>query len=95
MSKPTIKPRGQYILVKQDTPEDRENQFGLLMPSNVEQEQKSQGEVYAVSEQIKDIKKGDKVIYGMFAGEQLKVKENLKEVDYKLIHSDDIIAFIS
>lgn len=89
-----IIPRGKYVLVKTAGKEALQNEFGLLVPANEERESKAQGEVVAVSKQVADIKKGNQVIYGQFAGEQLKVKESGKEVEYKLLHEEDIIAFI-
>lgn len=89
-----IQPRGKYILVHPAEPEARENEFGIITPTNVEQEQKAQGEVLAVGSEIKDVKVGDRVIYGAYAGESIKMKESLKELDYKLLHDDDVIAFI-
>jgi co-chaperonin GroES (HSP10) len=92
--KQKIEPRLQYILVKPDVESITESEYGLIMPSNVEQEQKSQGEVISVSQEIKDIKKGDQVVYGAYSGEEMKTRENGKEVTYKLLHNDDVIAFI-
>lgn len=88
-----IKPRGKYVLVKPDEKANRKNENGIIIPSNVEQEQKSQGDVIAVGD-VKDIKKGDKVIYGTYCGELLKVIEKGKEVEYRLLLDEDIIAFI-
>lgn len=86
-------PRGKYVLIKPDKNEAKENENGLLMPSNHEVEEKAVGEVVAVGD-VKDIKKGDRVIFGMFAGETIEVPEKGKKVEYKLLHDDDIIAFI-
>lgn len=93
-----IIPLGYYVLVKVAEPDSRETENGLLIPSNVEQEQKSQGIVEAVGEKVTNVKKGDKVIYGTYAGETVKRQENGKEVEYKLLlqaddaTSQDIIA---
>ena len=89
-----IIPRNKYILVKPDIEESKENEVGLSRPENTEDEQKAQGSVQAVGSEIKDIKKGDQVVYGVFAGEVLKLRENGNEVDYKLLHDDDVIAFV-
>ena len=89
-----IVPRHKYMLIKQDTNETKETEAGLLIPTNVEKEQKSYGTVYAVSSEIKDVKIGDKVVYGVYAGETVKIMENGKEVEYKLIHDEDVIAFL-
>ena len=90
-----ITPRKHYVLVKAEEAESKENKYGLLTPSNVEQEQKAFGEVISVGKDVDDIKKGDRVIYGTYAGENVKLPESKKDFDYKLLHSDDIIAFIS
>lgn len=81
-------------MVKPSLPEAQENKNGIIIPDNVEEEQKAQGEVLATGDGVNDIVAGDKVIYGVFAGEVLKVKEGNKEVEYKLIHEEDIIAFL-
>ncbi len=90
----TIIPRGKYILVKPQDKESKENDAGLFSPENEEGEERAQGKVQAVGSEIKDVKKGDQVVYGVLAGEVLKIKENGKEVEYKLLHDDDVIAFV-
>ena len=94
MSKQKITPRGKYILVQPDGKESRESEFGILTPSNVEQEQKAIGTVLSVGNEIKDVKKGDRVVYGAYAGEKIKFKESSKEVDFVLLHDEDVLAFI-
>lgn len=89
-----IVPRGKYVLVRPDNEESRESAHGILVPDAVEQEQRSQGIVIAVGGDIDDIEEGDKVVYGTYAGENLKLMETGKKIDYKLLHTDDIIAFI-
>jgi len=89
-----IIPRGKYVLIKPTVKESTENENGIIIPSMVEKEQKSQGEVVAVGSEVKDIKAGDIIIYGAYAGEQMKVKEDKAIVDYKLIFDEDIIGFI-
>ncbi|SRR5258708_21710207 len=92
--KPKIIPRGPYMLIKPIGDEPRENENGLIVPPKIEQEQRAQGTVEAVSSEIKDVKIGDTVIYGAYAGEELRLRENGKEVLYKLLHNDDVIAFV-
>jgi co-chaperonin GroES (HSP10) len=50
--------------------------------------------VIAVGKGIDDIKVGDKIIYGMFAGEKIKINEDDKEVEYVLLFDDDVLAFL-
>lgn len=89
-----IRPRAKQILVRPDAEESRESEHGILTPSNIEQEQKAIGEVLAVGPEIKDIKVGDRVIYGAYAGEKIKLRESSKEVDYLLLFDEDVLAFI-
>lgn len=90
----TIVPRGKYVLVKQDDVASRVNEFGLSTPDSDEQEQKAQGTVESVGSEIKDIVKGDRVIFGAYAGEEVKVKNGFKDQSYRLLFDEDIIAFL-
>lgn len=94
MTKIRIIPRGKNVLVKRDEPRDRQSENGIITPDNVDQEQKAYGVVIEVGELIKDLKKGDHVIYGAYAGEDIEVDEKGKKVDYKLLDDEDVIAFI-
>lgn len=89
-----ITPRGKRILVKRDAPESRENEAGIITPDNVEQEQKAFGTVVDVGREIKDVKKGDRVIYGAYAGEIIVQSEKGKQVEYRLLDDEDVIAFM-
>lgn len=89
-----IIPRKQQILVIPDGEESRESEYGIFTPSNQEVEQRAIGTVLAVGANITDIKKGDRVIYGAYAGEKLKLKESSKEVDYIILFDEDVLAKI-
>lgn len=89
-----IYPRGKQILVKPDGEESKISEHGIMMPSNIEQEQKAIGTVLAVGPEIEDIKKDQRVIYGAFAGEKISLKETNKEVDYILLFDEDVLAII-
>lgn len=89
-----IIPRKLQVLVRPDDEESRENEFGIITPDNVEKEQKAFGTVEAVGKGIDDIKKGDRVIYGAYAGEKIKIKQSKKEVDYILLFDEDVLAFL-
>lgn len=83
-------PRGNQVLVRPDDEESRVSESGLVKPSNIEQEQKAIGTVIAVGAEVKDIKKGDRVIYGVYAGDPI----NFEEVDYKFVEDKFILGFI-
>lgn len=94
-NKQKVMPRGKYMLVQVDPPEDYKNQFGLIVPANSDKDQKAQGVVLGVGDEVKtDIKKGDVVIFGAYAGETLTMTEGKEEIEYKLLHDDDVIAKI-
>ena len=94
MKIPTIIPRGKQVLVKPNDAESRVSEHGIISPDNEEQETKAIGTVIAVGPEIKDIKEGNKVIYGAFAGEQISFKESTEEVDFVLLFDEDVLAFI-
>ncbi len=97
MSKPEkkkkIQPRKEWLLVKPCS-NKAQVQNGIILPANIEQEQKAQGVVEAVGEDVEGIKVGETVIYGAFAGENVSVNEDGTETKYKLLMDEDIIAFI-
>ncbi len=94
MKKISIQPRGKYILVQQEEEPSRVLDSGLVIPSNMEQEKKAFGSVISMGPEIKDVKKGDRVIFGLFAGEHIQMREKGKEVEYILLHDEDVIAFL-
>lgn len=96
MAKEKIKiiPRDHWVLVKPVTNQSRETENGIILPAKEEQEQKAQGVVEAVGGQVIDLKKGQEVVYGAYVGENLKISEGGKEVEYKLLMNADIIALI-
>ena len=89
-----IIPRGKWVLVRPTEKESRETEQGLILPASEEREQKATGTVESVGKGVIDIKSGDEVIYGAFAGENVKRRENNQEVEYKLLLEEDIIAFL-
>lgn len=89
-----IVPRGNWLLVKPIEKKSQELESGLLLPANEEQEQRSAGIVQAIGSNITDIKVDDKIIYGAYAGETIKRREDGKEVEYKLLLDEDVVAFL-
>ena len=89
-----ITPRGNQVLVKPSEKKSFESEHGIVAPSSEDKEQQAIGEVLAVGEKVDDIKKGDHVLYGMFAGEQIVSNDILEEREYILLFDDDILAFV-
>lgn len=90
-----IIPRGKNILVKPDPEQARTSEHGISLPTNVEQDKKAIGIVIAIGPEIQDVKVGDKVIYGVFSGENIKFQESEEEVDYVLLLDEWVLAIIT
>ena len=89
-----IIPRGARILVKRDDAKGGVSEYGIVTPENVEKEQKAYGTVVEAGPDINDVKKGDRVVYGAYAGEDIEQDEKGKIVMYKLLDDEDVIAFL-
>ena len=93
----TLKPLGDRVLVK-PAPKEEKTSTGLYISSGA-QEKPQRGEVVAVGEGKlndngerlpMDVKPGDKVIYGKFGGNEVKIDGE----DYLLMRVDDIYAIV-
>lgn len=93
----SLKPLADRVLVKPDAAEQK-TASGLYIASNA-QEKPQRGTVVAVGEGKRadngeripvDVKAGDRVIYGKFGGNEVKVDGE----DYLLLRADDIYAII-
>ena len=88
-----ILPRKKQILVIPDKALSGVTDSGLLRPDNEEKEKKAIGTVEAVGMGIDDIRRGDRVIYGAYAGEPISF-EIKEEDDYILLFDEDVLAKI-
>lgn len=88
-----IKPLGDRVLVKPIT-EDETTKSGIILPNTVDKEKKAEGEIIALGEGEKikklNLKKGDKVLFGKYAGEEIKVDD----IEYKILSHEDVLAVI-
>ncbi|MBW6458575.1 MAG: co-chaperone GroES [FCB group bacterium] len=86
-----IKPLDERVLIKPQ-PEEEKTASGLIIPDTAK-EKKYQGEVIAVGtdKELKEIVKiGDVVLYGRYAGDEIKVDGE----EYVLLNRKDILAII-
>ncbi len=90
MSKPTIQPLGENILVSPEKPE-KKTEAGIFLPESASGERPQQGKVVAVgeSEKIK-VKKGQTVIYTRYGGAEIKVDGE----EYLIVGVKDVLAVI-
>lgn len=72
-SKMKIKPRGSSVLVKPVTQQDKLG--GLLLPDTSKQERPNEGSVLSVGPKVKDLKKGDKIIFNPYGFEEYKMED--------------------
>jgi len=89
-----IEPRKDWLLIVPDKVEDKVSPNGIVSPDNVDKDRKAEGVVLKVGPDVEGIKKGDNIIYGVYVGEDLTLKEKGKEVEYKFIKEEDCIATI-
>lgn len=87
-----IKPLADRVLVQPQEAETK-TASGLFIPDSAK-EKPQQGKVVAVGKGKKDhdmtVKVGDTVLYGKYAGSELKLDGN----DYLIMREDDILAII-
>jgi chaperonin GroES len=88
-----LKPLGNRIVVAPLT-EEETTKSGIILPDTVDKEKKAEGKVLAIGDGEKivklGLKVGDKVLFGKYAGEEVKVDE----VEYKILSDEDVLAVI-
>lgn len=92
MAEVNIKPLGNRVLIEPSVSEER-TASGIIIPDTAKEKQQS-GIVLAVGKGSKDtpmeLKVGDKVIYGKFAGTE--IEQDGKE--YLILEQNDILAIV-
>lgn len=86
-----IKPLGDRVVVKPLAQEET-TKSGIVLPDTAEKERKAQGEIVAIGEGEKiqklNLKVGDKVIYGKYAGDEVEIDK----VEYKILKDEEVLA---
>ncbi|MEC7646596.1 MAG: co-chaperone GroES [Bacteroidota bacterium] len=92
MGKINITPLADRVIIKQATAEPQ-TAAGMIIPDTA-QEKPQKGNVIAVGKGTKEnpitVKPGDTVLYGKYAGTELKYEET----DYLIMKESDILAII-
>lgn len=87
-----MRPINDRVIIKTADAEEKTS-GGLIMPSSAK-EKPMMGEVIAVGPgkdgQKMTVKKGDTVLYGKYAGQEL----NYEGVDYLIMKEDDILVIL-
>ncbi|HLC89924.1 MAG TPA: co-chaperone GroES [Patescibacteria group bacterium] len=88
-----LRPLGNRIVVE-PLSEEETTKSGIILPDTVDKEKKAEGKVTAIGSGEKitklGLKVGDKVIFGKYAGEEVKVDEK----EYKILSDEDVLAVI-
>ena len=88
-----LKPLGNRVVVQPLT-EDEVTKSGIILPDTVDKEKKAEGKIMAIGdgEKITKLgpKVGDTVLFGKYAGEEVKVAE----VEYKILSDEDVLAVL-
>ena len=94
----SIKPLHDRILVKRLDEDEQKTAGGIIVPDTAK-EKPQRGEIIAVGEGKKDdsgkriamdVKKGDKVLFGKYAGTEAKIDGE----EYLIMREDDILGII-
>lgn len=83
-----FQPLGERVLVKAVT-EEKKTASGIIIPDNAK-EKPNKAEVVAVSDEITNIKIGDTVVFGKYAGTELSVDG----IGYIVLEKKDILGII-
>ncbi|MFA6214936.1 MAG: co-chaperone GroES [Patescibacteria group bacterium] len=88
-----LKPLGNRIVVEALS-EEETTKSGIILPDTIDKEKKAEGKVLAIGDGEKitklGLKTGDKVIFGKYAGEEVKVDDQ----EYKILSDEDVLAVI-
>ena len=89
-----LKPLGNRIVVEALT-EEETTKSGIILPDTIDKEKKAEGKVMAIGDGEKirklGLEEGDKVLFGKYAGEEVKVDEK----EYKILTDEDVLAIIN
>jgi|SRR3989344_832691 len=91
--KSKLRPLGDRVIVQPLTDEEK-TKTGIILPDSVDKEKKAEGKIIAIGggEKITklNLKAGDRVIFGKYAGEEVKVDN----VEYKILTDEDVLAVV-
>ena len=92
-AKSKLRPLGNRVIVQPLTEEEK-TKTGIILPDSVDKEKKAEGKVIAIGSGEKitkfNLKVGDRVIFGKYAGEEVKVDDR----EYKILTDEDVLAVV-
>jgi len=84
-----ITPRGSNVLIR--PVQESEKTGGLLLPDTHKSLRPNEGKVEAVGKSVKDLEKGDKVVFNPYSGETFK---DDKDAEVILIAESEIYGIV-
>lgn len=85
----TIRPLKDRVVVKYSDETVEKTAGGIYVP-DVAKEKPQKGSVEAVGAEVKELKKGDTVLFDKYSGSKYK----LNDVEYLIIKEEDILGII-
>ena len=89
-----LKPLGNRVVVEPFT-EEETTKSGIILPDTVDKEKKAEGKILAIGDGEKiqklGLKEGDTVLFGKYAGEEVKVADT----EYKILSDEDVLAVVT
>lgn len=83
----SIKPLDDRVLIEPVSQEEK-TKSGIVLPDTADKEKPEQGKVIAIGSNVKEVKKGDIVLFNKYGPSEIKV--NNKE--YLIAKEEDILA---
>lgn len=83
-----IRPLGERVLVKRCEAEEK-TEGGLIIPTQAA-EKPQLADVVAVGEEVKGVKKGDRVLLKKYGGNEFKYKDE----EFIILDAEDLLAVI-
>ncbi|MDX9893482.1 MAG: co-chaperone GroES [Patescibacteria group bacterium] len=88
-----LRPLGNRVVVEA-LAEEETTKSGIILPETVDKEKKAEGKIIALGDGEKiqklGLKVGDRVIFGKYSGEEVKVDEK----EYKILSDEDVLAVV-
>ena len=88
-----LRPLGNRIVVE-PLAETETTKAGIILPDTVDKEKKAEGKVIAIGDGEKitklNLKVGDRVLFGKYAGEEVKIEQT----EYKILSDEDVLAIV-
>lgn len=86
-----LQPLGDRIVVEPITQEES-TKSGIILPETIDKEKKAEGKIVSIGDGEKilklGLKVGDRVIFGKYAGEDVKIEN----IEYKVLGHEDVLA---